>query len=505
MVYYVTSVGLGESGLEPMKQEVVLAQWERTQLPKLDVVRHEVVLFRQQWDYSRLLQAEGPERDTMFANMASMLEVTQWASMSLMDEVMVIQTIISHFADSHYGQPEWMAILGLRKEDTEDEQLKWLLKTEIKRRLVHCCMREDINRLESALRMLEKTMIRALDEELEELESPNRETPWREELGLLIYTLYADALVFANRFDEHTKSILDGILETVEKSGSLKSPDTAMQVKVHLALVLEQMDVEPERQKAYTDLMAEHFRRVPSYFKIMRCIIKRPAGPEHPVARALGPEFFTRDRRTTRKEDRQMKVLYYCSKTCQIDHWPSHRAECKIYAKDREEHESLKQMYPKEARRRRDNDKWIQGAQYAIFRGPINALALHRDPSRGRTHVVFLELVYKPKLEDVWEDLDRILQQPAGRAKAKVEKSIASVPAEDDPSTSQPEVPMFMLIYGEEIDTFFRSVSVRRNHLSAFFHNPKWRDFMNPTDEPPPERLVLPSGARDAELDLNDD
>lgn len=52
-----------------------------------------------------------------------------------------------------------------------------------------------------------------------------------------------------------------------------------------------------------------------------------------------------------------------------------------------------------------DFDKWCALQHYANFEGPVHALGLHRDPSRGRTHVLFREIEY---VESAQQDLSNL-------------------------------------------------------------------------------------------------
>ncbi|THH32850.1 hypothetical protein EUX98_g1328 [Antrodiella citrinella] len=64
--------------------------------------------------------------------------------------------------------------------------------------------------------------------------------------------VYADALVFTNNFNEVTKTLLEKFLKTSQESvEDAVGSSVALQAtaRMHLSLVLKQMDIEPEDQR----------------------------------------------------------------------------------------------------------------------------------------------------------------------------------------------------------------------------------------------------------------
>ena len=68
----------------------------------------------------------------------------------------------------------------------------------------------------------------------------------------IIYQFLADALVFNENFNEQTKTLLEGLLKSVEGnmiSGYDLSSHVALVMHTHLSLVLHAMNVRPKKQQ----------------------------------------------------------------------------------------------------------------------------------------------------------------------------------------------------------------------------------------------------------------
>lgn len=74
---------------------------------------------------------------------------------------------------------------------------------------------------------------------------------------------YADALVFANRFDSHTKDVLYELLNASirNRKTSLVHSKTITRALIHLSLVLQQMGVDLDMQKR---CVSSRVYRIPS-------------------------------------------------------------------------------------------------------------------------------------------------------------------------------------------------------------------------------------------------
>lgn len=105
----------------------------------------------------------------------------------------------------------------------------------------------------------------------------------------------------------------------------------------------------------------------------------------------------------------------------------------------------MKETSPTEAKKAAEWMKYRDGAHYANVEGLIHALGLHRDPTRGRTHIVFRSLKYTPKasddvryklsviqagvfkLTDVYIDIEKIMRLNRGEGKEYVDGLLAEL------------------------------------------------------------------------------
>lgn len=141
--------------------------------------------------------------------------------------------------------------------------------------------------------------------------------------------------------------------------------------------------------------------------------------------------------------------------------------------------EFLKIIRPDIARMREDARKWQKGTHYAVLQGPINALALQHHRSRGRTHMVFLEVEHTMvkssdsrqrlrvskcgvfKIEEVLGDIERIMLRPKGWALLAVNDFLDDMFPRVQASAQSPFQlglsPMLIMMYGDEMEPLLRS------------------------------------------------
>lgn len=172
-----------------------------------------------------------------------------------------------------------------------------------------------------------------------------------------MYGQYADALMFAGKFDLNTRAMLDALMEacSIEDNSCIPFRGGLIPIlQIHYSLLLEQMGVEPEKQKqfvhftalpylrfqrhltdsllfSYIELSLRHFRKAPMYRDILRGFVKRRNGPAHPVAIALGEAWFDESTENNRRTEKKfgdilcakcqnlwLEVKMFRCKQCQI-------------------------------------------------------------------------------------------------------------------------------------------------------------------------------------------
>lgn len=193
---------------------------------------------------------------------------------------------------------------------------------------------------------------------------------------------------------------------------------------------------------------------------------------------------------------------------------------------------ALKTSNPKEAQQATEWIQWLHGSHYANVLAMVHALGLHRDPSRGRTHIVFRMAKWTPKAskdikhrfrithagvfkqEDVYGDIERMLKLKPGEGK----KHVAMLQEDLDSANDAADAfSVFDLTFGDKLDLLLKSsTSGAPLRLTYFAHSlscgpasfpirmlrlwtydPHWRKTVNLGE--PPEPLVLSSGAKDVE------
>ncbi|KAL6302629.1 hypothetical protein BKA93DRAFT_827325 [Sparassis latifolia] len=353
-----------------------------------------------------------------------------------------------------------------------------------------------------------------------------------------VYVLYGEALVYSNIYTEETRSVLEKFLQVAQGQQSARARHFAgalLQTRMHLSLVLLQLGVDPEEQKEHTQWSAKFLRRNPTFlFECdLKYILARPGAPPHPVLAALGgpkwlEELGESPRRITNLGRRCMcglvqgpqtklfrcvgcQSVLYCSRACQKKDWSAHKEFCRAEARRDALIKELQQKDPFAAQRAIDGKKWTSLNDERKVNAIKSALGVHRDPSRGRTHIVMQLVEYTPKhrdmqhkfrvakcgvfrLEDVIPDIVRIAGWDTAWIRRKVQQMFDDIVAEDGFEDS---VPMLEFRSGQGIEASLGCMLTSRGSMRRTEHNPNWRQDMNKGD--PPAFYRLPSGVMDVE------
>ncbi|TCD63313.1 hypothetical protein EIP91_005694 [Steccherinum ochraceum] len=169
-------------------------------------------------------------------------------------------------------------------------------------RKIWLSLRHDVNLPVVALKTTYE-MVQQHKQDLIDQRSPYLNTPWRDPDGKkTLYVQLADALVFSNKLGETTKYLLEQLWEwaKTDHDTSLLKPSKALRknvvliVRTHLSLVLSQLEGpgNAEKSKQHTDWVVSKYRPNRHVRASLASYVLRPGLPEHPVAKALGPEWF---------------------------------------------------------------------------------------------------------------------------------------------------------------------------------------------------------------------
>ncbi|KAL6306515.1 hypothetical protein BKA93DRAFT_729329 [Sparassis latifolia] len=223
------------------------------------------------------------------------------------------------------------------------------------------------------------------------------------------------------------------------------------------------------------------------------------------------------------------KTIYYCSSACQKQNWPYHKDKAELH--DRLAKLAVSQ--PGAAQKEKDFHAWLEICNQTAFH---HALGLRRDPSRGRTHIIFQEVVYTPKasaqvrlkfrilrcgvflIADVLGEIERLMNLNPGEGM----EYIKSIFDEMDSTGMRGRGVVFLVLsYGRGVrpwlgggtHSWLRGMLLEVLTQRAFAdaapspflqsqpYDPAWRTALNPTM--PPVKIELAGGKiQDAENDV---
>ncbi|KAH7906754.1 hypothetical protein BJ138DRAFT_587334 [Hygrophoropsis aurantiaca] len=299
------------------------------------------------------------------------------------------------------------------------------------RKLVHYLLVPEIDRPAEALPYLKMFA----EEDIQE-STQTGIPPW---IGNpFLYLHYANALGLSGSTDTQTKLMLERAIEGLMQSDANVTNEIIL-LKIHLAHVHRCQNIRTAEAKENEHYVIKFLRKNPNIIRhaYLKQALIRPGQPERHVLTALGgPVWFNSAAKPTFKtQERAERMCYtcggcepqkmifrcggcqhiwYCSKPCQNADWKSHKAACRCVivfecllnknyinvcseiCMGKKEIEALRSSDPGKAQLKSDWMKWRVGPLGANPDVLIHALGLHRDPSRGRTHIVFFSAKYTP-------------------------------------------------------------------------------------------------------------
>ncbi|OBZ66305.1 hypothetical protein A0H81_13876 [Grifola frondosa] len=357
-----------------------------------------------------------------------------------------------------------------------------------------------------------------------------------------LYCSLGDALIGAGEFTAETKEVLERAMEAVEATKEENHDWSIFMLRnrANMAMLLEQLHVEPDAQKEHTEWTAKFLRGHPNIIRkcYLRLLLARPNLPQHPVLKALGGEkWLDKPELTSRENSRLAKMChccyargiqkplflcgrcgsaYYCSKECQRMHWKNHKLICESNAKSKKQVEELKRTDPLTAEFYADWNRWCDAPKGGITIAQVSALGLQRDPSRGRALVVIREVEYSPLPKDLLRKfrikrcgIFRIADVMAANLDSKVADEGAKELGElrgqmrmftDQVSSNHDgleNVPILDLTFGKGLAGFMSCRAMSLDSIRRFPYDPLWRKTIN--KGPPPEPMEGFAGLQDIE------
>ncbi|KAJ7695336.1 hypothetical protein B0H16DRAFT_1843041 [Mycena metata] len=293
------------------------------------------------------------------------------------------------------------------------------------------------------------------------------------------------ALVLSQADDQEVAKTLRRAMRGIESVGRPIGASQLIRSRAFVSRALRNIGADDEA-KTHESWLATWFRKNPRFMteREMKYLLL-PAGP---ILNLLGGE--------------------KCTKECQKSHWKHHKDECRELFKTQKEMELMALTDPDGAKRATDWSLWCNSNHDANNLGLIHALGLHRDPKRGRTHIMFKKVEYVPTatklkhkfrivacgvflIKDVLRDIETVMRLDLGKGQEII----------DDPfyasDGAHANVPFVMFSFGDGVPALLGSGGMTTDSLRGFSYDPDWRRRFNVGAPPGP--LMLKSGAKDVE------
>ncbi|KAH7927777.1 hypothetical protein BV22DRAFT_1127094 [Leucogyrophana mollusca] len=268
-------------------------------------------------------------------------------------------------------------------------------------KLVEYLLTPEIDRPADALPYLKQ-----LAEEDIRKNTPGGTLPWIH--NPLLYAKYADALVLSGSTDNKTKLMLERALEGLMKS-SVKSTADIVRAKLNLAHVLHSQGIKNKEAKENEDYVIKFLRKTPHLYPNTRRSVVVLKSQEHLQVRGATGEEVPQLWRS-RATEGPLSMRWLPAYLVLLQGVPSEELEGpqswmprmptlhNEMAAGLKKLEALKLSHSTNTDVQRTTD-WLKrrlGSLGADPMAPMHALGLHRDPSRGRTHIMFCQAEYTP-------------------------------------------------------------------------------------------------------------
>ncbi|GJE94140.1 zinc finger MYND domain-containing protein [Phanerochaete sordida] len=412
------------------------------------------------------------------------------------------------------------------------ETAQYFMLANARNKLAVHLMTRKINRPADAAKHLKKQA----EADIPRLKS--KEKPWTKNPNL--YNLLSEALYLSGQYAE-SKPICERLLQDADKShvSDLRTPIFMSHLMLSYALL--RLGVEPEKQKEHTDWTVRVMKKAPNRFPavVIGKYLDIQDGPMHPVLAAVGGERWlgkTKNTTTLRQDERMTRncrtcdvsdmqktlsrcarcqYTFYCSPQCQKSNWKAHKEQCTDIKNSRARVERLRQEGSPHAQKEADWVEWRNASHYASTHALQHALHLHRDPARGRTHIVVRQIEHAPdepdfrhrfafthvgvfRLADCWDAIDELMGGP-GEGRAMVDDILGDVDSTRG-ARGHDYTSMLDLTFGDGVQPWLGSMSTTLTALRRRPYEAEWRKLMNRKGVPPPEGILKFGNAEDSEF-----
>ncbi|VDC07636.1 unnamed protein product [Peniophora sp. CBMAI 1063] len=366
-------------------------------------------------------------------------------------------------------------------------------------------------------------------------------------LNPAVWAYYGEALCLSENFKE-AKVTLEHALVGCEAGSQPSLAAFTLRCHINLSRTLHQLKTDTEVQREHTEWAVTHLRKTPTRFlsKTMLKHILRPCkGTPHPVLESLGGHSWLdkvdgREILSYKEEERSVKVcrhcgirdvqkalfrcsrcqyMFYCSKACQKADWKTHKEGCTDRYNSIKKLEKLKKEDSVAAQRHADWMEWRDSPAAHRKNAHISALGLHKDPMRGRTHIVLQLVEYTPntskdprskftivatgvfRIKDVLRMIEPSMGLSPGEGPSFIQEVLDEVDRTARPSRDVTSlIPILDLSFGKGVETWLGSNATSHSALRNHPYNQDWRKIINGIGiVPEPLTLVDEVNAKDVE------
>ncbi|KAJ7681136.1 hypothetical protein B0H17DRAFT_1206074 [Mycena rosella] len=354
-------------------------------------------------------------------------------------------------------------------------------------------------------------------------------------LNPMPFELYGETLVLTRKDDTQAlKTLRRAMLGIDSKNWPANGISQLIRTRIFLSRALRNLG-EDDEAKTHETWLTTWFRKNPRLMSDddLKYLLL-PAGP---ILNGLGGESWLENRKQTAKTDERAtkacrtcsareplvtllqcnncKHIYYCSKECQRENWKYHKVECREMAAIQQKIEDMRFTDPDGAKCAADWSSWCNSNHDATQFGLVHALGLHRDPRRGRTHIVVKQVEYAPaasklkhkfrvvacgvfRVKDILRDLETIMRLDRGEGQEYVDSLFDELDGARIGPQYSTKVPFIDLSFGDGVMPWLGSGgATTTDSLHATSYNPNWRKGFN--IGAPPGPMKLRCGAKDVE------
>ncbi|KAJ7922231.1 hypothetical protein B0H13DRAFT_1983716 [Mycena leptocephala] len=313
------------------------------------------------------------------------------------------------------------------------------------------------------------------------------------------FALHGETLVLSGTDDnEAAKMLRRAMLGLESVNPGLDGLSLLIRTRAFLARALRKIGADDEA-KPHETWLIHWFRKNPHFIPDNKIRHLLPPGP---ILEGLGGETWLENRKQTFKADQRLaKACRTCgAREPLVTLFRCNNCKYIYYCEMAETQENIERMSLIDsagAKRNADWKLWCNSNHDATDFGLIHALGLHRNPERGRTHIVFKHVVYVPtatnprhkfrvlscgvfRIKDVLRDVEAIMGLDLGEGQEYLDSLV------DEFEDGRLNIPVMDLSFSEGLPVWLGSAGTSIDSIRATPYDPDWRKRFNVGPPPKP-------------------